>query len=167
MKTFEEKYTAWVDGKLSDQERLEFEATLEADAGMDKANLLLMGALLRRHSVVAPLKNGDFFNHQLLERLEAESKVPAARARRASWFVPRFLWAGATCLGAAFLVFHFAVPVGPQVNPPPNNEYMAQFNNVRSADPAVTATAFHSKKDNVTVLWLDGLDYLPETADLK
>ena len=56
---------------------------------------------------------------------------------------------------------------GPHENPASNNEYMAQFYNARTADPAVSATAFHSKKDNVTVLWLDGLDYLPETADLK
>jgi anti-sigma factor RsiW len=166
MKTFEENFTAWVDGKLPDDERLEFESALGDEAGIEKARLLMMGTLLRRHSPAPPLANADFFNHQLLERIAREEQA-APRPRRTAWFVPRFLWAGASSLAAAALLFHFLIPVGPQVNPAPSNEYMAQFNNVRSTDPAVTATAFHSKKDNVTVLWLDGLDYLPETADLK
>ncbi len=166
MKTFEENFTAWVDGKLPDDERLEFESTLGEDAAVEKARLLMLGRVLRSHAAPPPLTNGDFFNHQLLERIAAEDKAAAPRTRRSARFVPRLLWAGASSLAAAFLLFHFLIPVGPQVNPP-SNVYMAQFNNVRSTDPAVTATAFHSKKDNVTVLWLDGLDYLPETADLK
>ena len=33
MKTFEEKWTAWVDNELSEAERAEFEATLEDPRG--------------------------------------------------------------------------------------------------------------------------------------
>jgi anti-sigma factor RsiW len=167
MKTFEEKYTAWVDGKLSAEERLEFEATLGEDAGGDKESILMMGTFLRGHAAPPPLANGDFFNHQLLERIAAETKALSPARRTTSWFVPRFIWAGASSLAGAALLFHFLIPVGPQANPPSSTEYTAQFYNARSVDPAVSATAFHSKKDNVTVLWLDGLNYLPETADLK
>ena len=170
MKTFEENFTAWVDGKLSPEEKLKFEATLGHDAAADKADLVKLGVLLRSHAAPPPLTNGDFFNHQLLQRIASETQTQApapARAPRASWFVPRFLWAGASSLGAALLLFHFLIPVGPHENAPEQTRYVAQFYNARSADPAISATAFHSKKDNVTVLWLDGLDYMPETADLK
>jgi len=166
MKTFEENFTAWVDGQLNAEERLKFEATLGEDAAGDKASVLMLGVLLRRHSVAPPLLNEDFFNHQLLQRIATETKTPP-RARRSPWFVPRFIWAGASSLAMALLLFHFLIPVGPQQVPAAPTEYMAQFYNARSADPGISATAFHSKKDNVTVLWLDGLDYIPETADLK
>jgi hypothetical protein len=33
--------------------------------------------------------------------------------------------------------------------------------------PKVYATAIHSDQDNLTVLWLDGLDYLPASYQLK
>ena len=52
----------------------------------------------------------------------------------------------------------------PFVDPPPSTNAATW---PEKGTPAVTAAAFHSKKDNVSVLWLDGLDYLPETADLK
>lgn len=38
---------------------------------------------------------------------------------------------------------------------------------VQSDDPHVTATVFHSKGDNVNVIWLDGLSYLPSDHKLK
>ncbi|SRR5579862_165259 len=166
MKTFEENFTAWVDGILSEEERLAFEATLDKDAPGERNRLLQLGELLRNHSPAPALSNPDFFNHQLLERIAAENGAPARRGQ-SPWFVPRFIFAGASCFAAAVLLFHFLIPVGPVENPSSAPAYVAQFYNARTDDPDVSATAFHSKKDNVTVLWLDGLDYLPETADLK
>ena len=37
----------------------------------------------------------------------------------------------------------------------------------RSDDPNITATSFHSKEENVNVLWLDGLNYMPQDHKLK
>ena len=48
-----------------------------------------------------------------------------------------------------------------------NREYVANILSSHTDDPSVTATAFHSKEDNVTVLWLDGLQYMPENHKLR
>ena len=49
MKTFEEKWTAWIDDELSDAERVEFEASLEdrAAALAEKNQAQKLGALLK------------------------------------------------------------------------------------------------------------------------
>ena len=52
MKTFEEKWTAWVDDELSEAERAEFEASLDdrAAAVAEKNQAQKLGALLRSSS---------------------------------------------------------------------------------------------------------------------
>ena len=35
------------------------------------------------------------------------------------------------------------------------------------ADPSISATTVYNPDDNVTVVWLDGLDYIPATYALK
>jgi anti-sigma factor RsiW len=49
MKTFEEKWTAWVDDELSDAERAEFEASLDdrAAAEAEKLRAQKLGAILK------------------------------------------------------------------------------------------------------------------------
>ena len=49
MKTFEEKWTAWIDGELGETERVEFEASLEdrLAAETEKMQALKLGALLK------------------------------------------------------------------------------------------------------------------------
>jgi hypothetical protein len=52
------------------------------------------------------------------------------------------------------------------------NAYIAQVISARSADPNISATAFQTHpsqggeaaSDDMTVVWLDGLDYVPENA---
>ena len=69
MKTFEENWTAWVDGELSDAERAEFEASLDdrvaAEAEKNQAHKL--GALLREQLQPRAMGNEEFFHHQLRE----------------------------------------------------------------------------------------------------
>ena len=50
------------------------------------------------------------------------------------------------------------VPTGS--NTSTNN--VAGIINTRSGDPDITASAFYSKQNDVTVLWLDGQKYMPE-----
>src|SRR4026209_2850976 len=80
MKTFEEKWTAWLDGQLSGRELSEFEASLpdKAAAEAEKAGARKLGALLKRELGVSALTNEDFFSHQLRERMMKESRVPSA-----------------------------------------------------------------------------------------
>src|SRR6266481_4125150 len=74
MKTFEEKWTAWLDGQLSGKELAEFEASL-ADleaAEAEKGDALRLGAFLKEQLAAQPLSNEEFFSHQLHERIAHE-----------------------------------------------------------------------------------------------
>src|SRR6201981_956812 len=98
MRTFEEKWTAWLDDQLSGHELLEFEASLpdKAVAQAEKAEAKKLGALLKRELSAYPLKNEEFFNHQLRGRIAQEGDEQyRERARRGAasgwWTIPRLL----------------------------------------------------------------------------
>jgi hypothetical protein len=67
MKTFEEKWTAWVDDQLTGDELARFEASLpdRASAEAEKRAAQKLGALLQRELALRPMQNADFFSHQL------------------------------------------------------------------------------------------------------
>src|SRR5260370_11016313 len=75
MKTFEEKWTAWLDGQLSGRELTEFEASLpdKAAAEAEKAEAKKLGALLKREIGAQTLMNEEFFGHQLREKIGRET----------------------------------------------------------------------------------------------
>src|SRR6267143_1805743 len=105
MKRFEEKWTAWLDDQLSGRELSEFEASLpdKAAAQAEKAEAKKLGELLKRELSAHPLKNEEFFSHQLRERIVQESGEqrgePARRSPTSSWWtIPRLLWAGTASL---------------------------------------------------------------------
>src|SRR5215211_4733591 len=108
MKTFEEKWTAWLDGRLGDGELAEFEASLpdKAAAEAEKAETKKLGALLKRELAAQPLLNEEFFNYQIRERIEREG-ADESRKRgvevSAWWTIRRLLWTGTASL-AVFLV---------------------------------------------------------------
>ncbi len=167
MKTFEEKYTAWVDGKLPGDELAAFEKELNAEAASDKTDALKLGSLLRAHHAPAPeMANADFFSHQLRERIEREAAKPVSgRPARFRWTLPRLAWMGASCLAVTAVMY--ATMIRHTLHgPPTESEYLATVLDTQSGDPAITATSFHSKENNVTVIWLNGLPYLPESYGL-
>src|SRR4051794_7914058 len=91
MKTFEEKWTAWLDGELRGKELAEFEASLpdRAAAEAERTEARKLGALLRDQLCAGAMANEDFFSHQLRERIEREihdESGPEPTAR------PRFSW---------------------------------------------------------------------------
>ena len=166
MKTFEEKWTAWLDGQLSDGELAEFEASLpdKAAAEAEKAEAKKLGALLKRELGAQTLLNEDFFNHQLRQRIARES---AGEARKRGveistwWTIRRLLWTGTASL-AVFLVM--AIFVMRDKNPAEQSQYLTQILNAR-VDPVVSPNAtismFETKEERVTVLWTEGLQSLP------
>ena len=166
MKSFEEKWTAWLDGRLSDRELAEFEASLpdKAAAEAEKAEAKKLGALLKRELGAQALLNEEFFNHQLRERIARET-VGESRKRgvevSTSWTIRRLLWTGAASL-AVFLVM--AIFVMRDKNPAEQSQYLSQILNAR-VDPVVSPNAtismFEAKEDRVTVLWTEGLQSLP------
>ena len=165
MKPFEEKYTLWLDGKLTGRELEAFEAELgewKANAGLEKTEVAKIGGLLRAHLKAPPLGNEDFFNHQILQQIAAEQPkpTPATRKARFEWSLTRLLWAGVSCLLVTFGLFVTFVAPAPRSGSG-QIDYYAQILNTQTDDPSISATSFHSKKDDVTVLWLDGLAYVP------
>ena len=163
MKTFEEKWTAWVDGQLSGRELSEFEPSLpdKAAAEAEKAGALKLGELLKRELSVRPLTNEEFFSHQLRENIARLREAGAREGRSTWWTIPRLLWTGAASL-AVFLVF--TVVVMHEKNPAEESQYLTQILNAR-VDPVVSPNAsvsiFEVKQDRVTVLWTEGLQSLP------
>ena len=166
MKTFEEKWTAWLDGRLSDRELAEFEASLpdKAAAEAEKADAKKLGTLLKRELGVQTMLNEDFFNHQIRERITRES-TGESRKRGVEvspwWTIRRLLWTGTASL-AVFLVM--AILVMRDKNPGEQSQYLTQILNAR-VDPVVSPNAtismFETKEDRVTVLWTEGLQSLP------
>ena len=166
MKTFEEKWTAWLDGQLSDRELAQFEASLpdKAAAEAEKAEAKKLGLLLKRELGPQALLNEEFFNHQIRERIARES---AGESRKRGvevspwWTIRRLLWTGTASL-IVFLVL--AIFVMRDKNPAEQSQYLTQILNAR-VDPVVSPNAtismFETKEDRVTVLWTEGLQSLP------
>jgi hypothetical protein len=168
MKTFEEKWTAWLDDQLSGRELSEFEASLpdKAAAEGEKAEARKLGQLLNRELSAHPLKNEEFFNHQLSERIARESSEQGRERTRRSptsswWTIPRLLWAGTASLAVFFIC---TVLVMRQERPAEESQYLTQILNAR-VDPVVspnaTVSIFEVKQDRATVLWTEGLQSLP------
>jgi hypothetical protein len=165
MKTFEEKWTAWVDDQLTGRELEDFLASLpdRASAEAEKQSAKQLGALLR-HEAVA-LQNADFFNHQLRERLNREDRPMRRNDTSSSWWtIPRLLFGGATSL-AIFVICALIIVNRPA--PRGQSQYLSQILNAR-VDPTVSPNAtismfdiFENKEQRVTVIWLDGLQSLP------
>ena len=167
MKTFEEKWTAWLDGELRGKELAEFEASLpdRAVAEAEKLETQKLGALLKRQLSMRAMGNEEFFNHQLRERINAEypneSKLDEDLSPRFSWSIGRLVWAGATAL-ALFVVCTFFVMRSKE--PADQSQYLSQILNARvdpGISPNATVSIFQTKEDKVTVLWVDGLQSLP------
>jgi hypothetical protein len=165
MKTFEEKWTAWLDGELSGRELAEFEASLpdKAVAEAEKADARRLGVFLKRELGAPALTNEEFFSHQLRDRIRQSSAPSAQREAKAStwWTIPRLLWTGTASL-AVFLIF--TIFVIRDKNPAEESQYLTQILNAR-VDPVVspnaTVSMFEVKQDRVTVLWTEGLQSLP------
>jgi anti-sigma factor RsiW len=167
MKTFEEKWTAWVDGELTEAESAEFEASLDdrAAAEAERLRAQKLGTFLRAQLQPRAMGNEEFFHHQLRERIAAESGASPSgakpRLRESWWTIRRLVWTGATSL-AIFAVCTFLVMR--EKPAPEQSQYLSQILNAKvdsNVSPYATVSIFQTKQDHVTVLWVDGLKSLP------
>ncbi|MEP6603847.1 MAG: hypothetical protein ABJB69_07865 [Spartobacteria bacterium] len=170
MKTFEEKWTAWLDGQLTGKELVEFEDSLpdRAAAEAEKRDAKKLGSLLKQELGVSTFTNAEFFSHQLNERIAADEAAEDRHVTRSTWWsLPRLAWAGAASL-AMFVLF--TVALMRDKNPADQSQYLSQILNAR-VDPALgpnaTITMFESKEARVTVLWTEGLQSLPSDFAAK
>ncbi len=166
MRTFEEKWTAWLDGELSGRKLTEFEASLpdKAAAEAEKADAKKLGTLLKREIGTHDLTNEEFFSHQLRERIMRESgdSSPERGSEVSKWWtIRRLLWTGTASLAVFFV---FAIFVMHDKNPAEQSQYLTQILNARVdsvVSPNATISMFEAKEDRVTVLWTEGLQSLP------
>jgi hypothetical protein len=170
MKTFEQKWTAWVDGELTGKELADFESSLpdKAAAEAERLNTKKIGALLKEELGAQGLSNEEFFGHQIHERIAREETRSREGGRAGWWTIPRLVWSGATAL-AIFLIFAIAVVRERQSST--QSEYLTQILNARvdpSINPNATVFQFETRNDNkVTVLWTEGLQSLPSDYAAK
>jgi hypothetical protein len=167
MKTFEEKWTAWIDGELAGDELAEFEASLpdRAAAEAEKRSAKKLGLFLKEQLQGRPMGNEEFFHHQLRERIAVDTHVddPAETdaGSPAWWPIGRLLWVGSTALAIFSVCTFFVMREKPAAE---QSQYLSQVLNAR-VDPVVspnaTITMFESKEDKVTILWVEGLQSLP------
>ena len=188
MTTFEQRLSAWLDGELSGAELAAFEKELDRhpealEALEDETETTKLHKLLQTHSAPPELRNPDFFNTQLMAKIAAETKQESKPARRTFfWSLPNLGWAAACCLLLSYSVYKTFVPATPAASGPafadlvtaptppvviPEPAYQAQIVTAESGDPSISVTPVHSDRDKVTVLWVDGLDYLPASYNLK
>jgi anti-sigma factor RsiW len=166
MKTFEEKWTAWIDGELTGAELAEFEASLpdKAAAEAEKRDAQQLGTFLKEHLPCRAMGNEEFFHHQLRERMAEDaggSPRQSAGGRRVWWPIGRLVWVGATALAIFSVCTFFVMREKPA---PEQSQYLSEILTAR-VDPAVSPNAtismFKSREDKVTVLWVEGLQSLP------
>ena len=173
MRTFEEKWTAWIDDQLTGEELVRFEASLpdKAAAEAEKRAAKKLAVLLQRELSPQTLHNADFFNHQLRERIDREERerTPDRGETAPSiwWPIRRLVWAGAASF-ALFMAISFFVMK--EKEPAEPSQYLTQIIQAKldpATGPDATITIFEAKEDRVTVLWTEGLKSLPSEFAAK
>jgi len=166
MKTPEERHTAWLDDALTPEER----ATFEADAGSleearrEKQFVERLRTDLRAFSVAPEMESPDFFTHGVMERIAKSEAAGEKRETTAGawWSLGRLAWLGAGAVAASVVLTASMIPRGGEHAP---IDYSAEV--IETQVPAeaggISAVAFRSEESELTVLWLDGLDYVPDS----
>jgi hypothetical protein len=169
MKTFEERHAAWLDGRLNETECAIFERELveqhQLDPKAERAMLEQLKVALRGHLAQTRMPNPDFFNHRLLERIEAdrrtlEPRPVQARTHHGMGWLALF---GATALVLGLVAYRGMIM--PQLEERPETLYLTQVLDAKSATPEVHASSFNAnaKDAQAAVLWLDGMSHVPES----
>ncbi len=149
----------WLDGEMTDAERVSFSARLDADPAL-KAEVGMMQRMstdLRSHlPAEMPVPYGDFFNSQIQIRLaQDEPLIPEVRTSWLDWFrLPTVITAAAAVIIAGFMIMQKGPAAGDSV-----------VHSIYVPNPSVQARTFHSKEAQATVLMLDGVEAMP--ADRK
>ena len=151
MKTFEEKFTAWLDGTLSGEELQSFENE-HPSIQHEKADFLKLKSLLRESMRRPELENPDFFNSRIMEQISRERST-SIRSSRWRWLgLPRLAWGGIVTLSAGFALFLTLIPHGDFSDP--RTKYVAEVLKTKTNDHKVKATVENQK--DLTVLKLEG-----------
>jgi hypothetical protein len=156
MKTFEEKFTAWLDGMLAGDELRCFENE-HPSIHREKAEFLKLKLLLKETLPLRELENPEFFNAQIIEQIRREAGTTSRSGRRPLLGLPRVAWGGICALSLGLALFFTLIPRQDLTDP--HAKYVAEVLKAKPEDPKGKATV-EIKKDR-TVIKLETLDKLP------
>jgi anti-sigma factor RsiW len=171
----EEKLTAYLDGSLPPEDAAAFEQANPDVLEMRRQHRLLSAAL-RTHSPASQLRNGEFFNHQILREIQPAPAPAAARPAIPFW---RLLFASAACGLAVFAIVMFTTKdpsksPGPTIarNDTPGTyaapKYVAKVTEVTAGDYLLTAKLLPpDQSDGLAVVWVDGMEKLSKDYVLQ
>jgi hypothetical protein len=162
MKTFEEKFIAWMDGMLGGEELRSFEKE-HPSIQQEKAEFLKLQSFLKENLPRPELENPEFFNSQIIEQIRRETGARGIKSPRRLLGLPRIAWGGVCALSLGFLLFFTMIPRADFSDP--RAKYVAEVLKTKTADPKIKATVETQK--NMTIIKLDGLDKLPSGQELR
>lgn len=155
----EEKWTAYLDGKLSTEVAAAFERE-HPDAVAEREMHRRISSAVRSHSPAPMLRNADFFNERILGAISLRA-VPAPQKKRGLMPLWRLAFASACCLLIAGAIYAMFV----RGNEGGLDGYRVQIVSVKAGDPLLDATVLDA--DGLAVVWIDGLDQLPSDYVLE
>jgi hypothetical protein len=161
MKTFEERFTAWLDGELEGEELKSFEREYTSSS-QDKDDFLKLQSLLRNSEHRPQLSNPDFFNSEIMAEIGRERATKNRPGGRLWFGLPRLAWGGLVVLSAGFALFFAFIPRNDSSDP--GAKYVAEILKTKTADPKIKATVDNQK--DMTVIKLEGLDKSPPPQHL-
>jgi anti-sigma factor RsiW len=149
---YEEKLTAYIDGRLDAAESAAFERE-HPEAVAEKAAAGRMGDGLRVHGAAPVMRNGEFFNHQVLRQIAEPS--PSQPSHAPLFGLWRLAFAGAACMLAVAGIYVATKP--PATRQP---VYFAQVLETKTDDPAITTRVI--QEEGLTMVMVDGLADISE-----
>jgi hypothetical protein len=153
MKTFEEKFTAWLDGNLHGEDLRSFENDFMRN---EKEEFHKLKHLLREGLKGCEMEHPDFFNSQVMAQIQREEANGSRRVK--AWFgLPRFAWGGVFALVLGFALFFAVIPRNQMRDP--RSDYVAEVLKAKTADPNIKATVDNQK--DITIIKLENLDKAP------
>lgn len=162
----EEKWTAYLDGKLPAEEAAALEHEHPEAAAERALHSRIIGAM-RRHSPVPQMRNTDFFNESILREISpTPAPAPVVPKERRLFSLWRLAFAGLGCVLAAGAIWATFVRGGSggggekQADP-----YFVQIESVTAGDASLGATVLDA--DGLKMVWIDGLAQLPNDYVLE
>ena len=155
----EEKWTAYFDGKLSPEEAAAFERE-HPEANAERKMHTRISSAVRLYSPAPMLRNADFLNQRILREISPQPAAAPVKQRR-PWLLWRLAFASAFCLLAAGAIYVKFV----RGNEGRTDRYLAQVISAKAGDESLNATVLDA--DGLQVVWIDGLDQLPNDYVLE
>lgn len=162
----EEQWAAYFDGSLSAGEAAAFESE-HPEAAAERAAYARITGAMRRHSPAPQMRNTDFFNQSILREI-APSPAAAAAApvkERRLFSLWGLAVASLCCLLAGAAIWASFVRGGSGAGEKPRAPYFAQVESVTAGDASLDATVLDA--DGLKLVWIDGLDRLPNDYVLE